>query len=142
MAKFFIKKGTTSKLVHIFIQDSSSTTGAGLTGLTSGSTGLVCYRARQDDGNAGGTQLVLSAGTRGTWSSAQPTWRRLHLKFSLWTSIRSHRVILGYLRCLPQTLEQQVVYLSQAQMRRPPSQLRADPLLHCRAQALTATGLL
>src|SRR5215469_1329135 len=69
MAKFFIKKGTTSKLVHIFIQDSSSTTGAGLTGLTSGSTGLVCYRARQDDGNAGGTQLVLSAGTRGTWSS-------------------------------------------------------------------------
>lgn len=69
MAKFFIKKGTTSKLIHIFIQDSSSTTGAGLTGLTSGSTGLVCYRARQDDGNAGGTQLVLSAGTRGTWSS-------------------------------------------------------------------------
>lgn len=67
--KLLIKKGKTSKIVHIFIQDSSSTTGAGLTGLTSGSSGLVCYRARTDDGNAGATQLVLSAGTRGTWSS-------------------------------------------------------------------------
>lgn len=67
--KLIIKKGATSQVVHIFIQDSSSATGAGLTGLTSGSTGLVCYRARQDDGNAGATQLALSAGTRGTWSS-------------------------------------------------------------------------
>ncbi len=67
--KLNIKKAATSKLVHVFLQDSSSTTGAGLTGLTNASSGLVCYRARLDDGNAGGTQLSLSAGTRGTWSS-------------------------------------------------------------------------
>jgi hypothetical protein len=30
--KLKIKEGTTSKLVRIFVQDSSSTTGAGLTG--------------------------------------------------------------------------------------------------------------
>jgi hypothetical protein len=69
MAKLSLVKGTTSYLSRIFIQDSSSTTGAGLTGLTSGSSGLVCYRARDDDGNAAGTAISLSAGTRGTWSS-------------------------------------------------------------------------
>src|SRR5258708_5893375 len=67
--KLLVKKGATSYLTAIFIQDSSSTTGAGLTGLTSGSAGLVCYRARADDGNAAGTAISLSAGTRGTWSS-------------------------------------------------------------------------
>lgn len=67
--KQIVKKGQTSYLVLIFIQDSSSTTGAGLTGLTSGSAGLTCYRARGDDGNANATQIVLSGGTRGTWSS-------------------------------------------------------------------------
>lgn len=69
MAKMSLVKGTTSYLARIFIQDSSSLVGAGLTGLTSGSAGLVCYRARDDDGNAGGTAIALSAGTRGTWSS-------------------------------------------------------------------------
>jgi len=67
--KLSIAKGATSVLVRIFLSDSSSTTGAGLTGLTSGSSGLVCYRARDDDGNAGGTAISLSGGTRGTWSS-------------------------------------------------------------------------
>jgi hypothetical protein len=67
--KLSIAKGSTSVLVRIFLSDSSSTTGAGLTGLTSGSSGLVCYRARDDDGNAGGTAISLSGGTRGTWSS-------------------------------------------------------------------------
>lgn len=69
MAKLSLAKGTTSYLSRIFIQDSSSTTGAGLTGLTNASSGLVCYRARDDDGNAAGTAISLSAGTRGTWSS-------------------------------------------------------------------------
>ena len=69
MAKLSLKKGTTSYLARIFIQDSSSTTGAGLTGLTSGSGSFVCYRARDDDGNAAGTSIALSGGTRGTWSS-------------------------------------------------------------------------
>lgn len=67
--KIPVVKGATSVRIWIFIADSSSTTGAGLTGLTSGSAGLVCYRARDDDGNAGGTAISLSGGTRGTWSS-------------------------------------------------------------------------
>jgi len=67
--KLIVKKGRTSLLVRIFIQDSSSTVGAGLTGLTNASGSLVCYVARDDDGNAAATQLSLSAGTRGTWSS-------------------------------------------------------------------------
>lgn len=67
--KLQVKKGRTSLLVKLFIQDSSSSVGAGLTGLTSGSAGLTCYRARDDDGNAGGTAITLSGGTRGTWSS-------------------------------------------------------------------------
>lgn len=67
--KLLVKKGKTSKRVFIFIQDSSSTTGAGLTGLTSGSGSLVCYRSREDDGNTGAVQLSLTSGTKGTWSS-------------------------------------------------------------------------
>lgn len=65
--KVLVKKGTTSYIARLFIQDSTVTTGAGKTGLTSSS--LSCYRARDDDGNAGGTQLSLTAGTKGTWSS-------------------------------------------------------------------------
>jgi hypothetical protein len=67
--KLIVKKGRTSLLVKIFIQDATSVTGAGLAGLTSASGGLVCYRARDDDGNAAATQIALSAGTRGTWTS-------------------------------------------------------------------------
>lgn len=67
--KLIVKKGRTSLLTRIFIQDSSSTIGAGLTGLTNASGSLTCYRARDDDGNAGATAISLSAGTKGTWSS-------------------------------------------------------------------------
>lgn len=50
MAKLSRKKGTTSQIFHIFIQDSSSTTGAGLTGLAYNSANLACRYI-----NAGGT---------------------------------------------------------------------------------------
>ncbi len=67
MPKLSIVKGATSVLGEIFIQDTS---GAGLTGLTSASSGLACYRGRADDGNAGGTAISLtSTGTLGTWAS-------------------------------------------------------------------------
>src|SRR5438128_3833969 len=67
--KLSLKAGTTSKRVLLFVMDTSKFDGSGLTGLTSASSGLVCYRARDDDGNAGGTAITLAAGTRGTWSS-------------------------------------------------------------------------
>lgn len=69
MSKFQILKGSTSVLVRVFIQDASKTNGSGLTGLTNASSGLTCYVARDDDGNAAATVLALSGGTRGTWSS-------------------------------------------------------------------------
>jgi len=62
-------KGTTSKFVNIFVQDSSKADGSGLTALTNASAGLVCYFARADQGDAAATQLSLGAGTRGTYSS-------------------------------------------------------------------------
>lgn len=67
--KLLIKKGATSQLVSIFIQDSSKTDGSGLAALTQASASLVCYRHRSDDGNANAVALSLIAGTRGTWLS-------------------------------------------------------------------------
>jgi hypothetical protein len=69
MAKLSVAKGATSVLVRVFLQDSSSTTGAGLTGLAYNTAGLTCYRARDDDGNAGGTAVTLATATLGTWAT-------------------------------------------------------------------------
>lgn len=43
MAKLTVKSGTTSRSEYIYIQDSTSTTGAGLTGLVFNSAGLTAY---------------------------------------------------------------------------------------------------
>lgn len=58
--KLQIKKASTDVTVYVFIQDSSSTTGAGLTGLAFNSANLVCYYVRPL-GNA--TQLTLATQT-------------------------------------------------------------------------------
>lgn len=58
--------GSTSTLVRLFVANSSVTTGAGLTGVTSGS-GVTLYYIR--DGQGSTTNVPLSAGTTGTWSS-------------------------------------------------------------------------
>jgi hypothetical protein len=55
--------------VRLFIQDSASAVGAGKTGLAFNTASLVCYRARDDDGNAGGTAIALVTATKGTWTS-------------------------------------------------------------------------
>lgn len=65
--KLKLHQGTTQKLCRIFIQDSTSTSGAGLTGLTSGSAGLTFYYAIEGVGAT--VAVTLSAGTLGTWSS-------------------------------------------------------------------------
>ena len=67
MAKLLIKKGSTSKLVELFIQDNSVTTGEGLTGLTFSSAGLSAYYYRDTGGSA--VSISLVAGSLGTWSS-------------------------------------------------------------------------
>lgn len=65
--KLQIKKGTTSKLLQLFIQDASSTTGAGLTGLVFNSAGLTAYYYRE--GAASATAMTLVTMTLGTWTS-------------------------------------------------------------------------
>lgn len=67
MAKEDIYRGTTGKIAHIFIQDATATNGAGLTGLTSSSTGLTASYIRE--GDTATSQVALVAGTVGTWSS-------------------------------------------------------------------------
>lgn len=64
-----VLKGTTSLRLKIFIADSSSTTGAGLTGLVYNSASLVWYYHRDDSGDAGGTSVTLATATRGTYTS-------------------------------------------------------------------------
>lgn len=65
--KLSIKAGTTSKMVDIFVQDSSSTTGQGLTGLAYNSGSLTAYYHRDTDSSA--TAITLATMTVGTWAS-------------------------------------------------------------------------
>lgn len=59
--------GQTSVSLPIFIQDTASTTGGGLSGLTSGTSGLVAeYRRR---GQSAWTTITLTSKTLGTWTS-------------------------------------------------------------------------
>lgn len=67
MAKLALKVASTSRLVRIFIQDSSQTDGRGLTGLVFGSPGLTAYYIK--DGQASATQITLITMTVGTWVS-------------------------------------------------------------------------
>lgn len=62
-----IHGGATSKTCEIVIQNTSSTTGAGLTGLTASSSGLQWYYHREGASSAVGVPIV--SGVLGTWSS-------------------------------------------------------------------------
>jgi hypothetical protein len=67
MSKLKIKAGTASKLVRIVVDDASSTTGAGLTGLAYNSPGLACHTTRE--GDAVVTDVSLAQSIVGTWTS-------------------------------------------------------------------------
>lgn len=67
MAKLSLVKGTTSYIAQVFIQDSSSTTGAGLTGLVFNSGSMTAYYHRDTDTTA--TVMTLVTMTVGTWTS-------------------------------------------------------------------------
>ena len=65
--KLVIKKGTTSKLVQIFIMDTSQTDGSGLTGLAYDTGSLTAYYYR--DADAVAVEISLITMTAGTWAS-------------------------------------------------------------------------
>ncbi len=59
--------GQTAVSLPIFVQDTSSTTGGGLSGLTPATSGLVAeYRRR---GQSSWTAITLASKTLGTWTS-------------------------------------------------------------------------
>ncbi len=65
--KLLTHKGTTSKVVEVFIQDNSLTTGGGLTGLTYNSLGLTAYYFR--DTGTTSSAISLASMSLGTWIS-------------------------------------------------------------------------
>lgn len=67
MAKLAVKPGTTSLITHVFIRDSSVTTGAGKTGLAYNTSSLVAYYVRP-----GGSAMAITLATQtvtGAYSS-------------------------------------------------------------------------
>lgn len=88
--KLTLAPDTTSKIVRIFVQNSSVTTGAGLTGLAHNTGSLTAYYIRE--GAASPTQITLVTATVGTWTSGgfkeidatnMPGWYELHLPNAL-----------------------------------------------------------
>jgi len=65
--KLLRKVGSTSNIFNIFIRDSSSSTGGGLTGLTNASSGLTAYYCRDTD--TGATSISVVSMTVGTFTS-------------------------------------------------------------------------
>lgn len=89
MAKLSIVAGATSQSINVFIQNSSSTTGAGLTGLVFNTSSLTAYYTFAGT-NAGSVQIVLAtlAAVNSAYSSGgfkeidatnMPGWYRLDL---------------------------------------------------------------
>lgn len=71
-----IKKGTTDFTTYVFLQDSSSTTGAGLTGLAYNTSGLTCYYVRDRAAAAAlslATQTVTGAHSDGGFVEVDST---------------------------------------------------------------------
>ena len=76
--KLIYKKGVTSFITHVFIQDSSSTTGAGLAGLTFETASLVAYYVKP-----GGTLTALTLETIGTLGTYAAPTSAAHMRFKL-----------------------------------------------------------
>lgn len=70
MALRQIKAGLTGKTIAVFLQDSSSTTGAGLTGLTSATSGLTCYYKRSNDTATVAVTLTATGVVLGTFTDS------------------------------------------------------------------------
>jgi hypothetical protein len=67
VAKQLLHQGVTSKSIPLFVVDTTSPSGAGLTGLVFNSSGLTAYYWRE--GSATATAINLLSGTPGSWLS-------------------------------------------------------------------------
>lgn len=86
MAKLVMNQGSTSRMIDVFIMDSTSTTGAGLTGLVFNSAGLTAYYHREN--GSASVAITLATMTVGTWATGgfkeidatnMPGWYQLGL---------------------------------------------------------------
>ncbi|MGH8356229.1 MAG: hypothetical protein ACRESF_01935 [Pseudomonas sp.] len=115
--KLLVKQNATGVKATIFAQDSSSTVGAGLTGLVYNTSGLTAYYYRQDD--ASSTAITLATMTLGTWATGglivvdgtnMKGLYQLGLPSALFTALGSVTVYLqGATNLAPVVLEIQVV---------------------------------
>lgn len=101
MAKRQIVQGATSEILEIFISDSSSTTGAGLTGLVYNSGSLTCYYHINTAASAVAVSLVTmtvgtftSSGFKEIDSTNMPGWYQLCLPDAAYASGKSVSVLL------------------------------------------------
>jgi hypothetical protein len=61
----YVYAGLTSQTIDVFLADSSSTTGGGLTGLAFNTASLTCYYRKGATGSA--TAITLATQTVGGW---------------------------------------------------------------------------
>jgi len=116
--KKIIKAGATDQTLDVFIQDSSSTTGGGLTGLAYNTASLVCYYRKGATGSATAltlaTQTVGGAHSDGGFveisSANMPGVYRLDLSDTIVDTAGSVSLMLkGAADMAPVTIELQVV---------------------------------
>jgi len=115
--KVLLTAGSTSNILQIFIRDSSSTTGAGLTGLAFNSASLAAYYHKDTDTTA--TAITLVTMTVGTFTSSgfkeidatnMPGWYQLCIPNAAVSSGGSVAVHLkGATNMAPTTIEIQMI---------------------------------
>ncbi len=147
MAKLDPVQGTTSMSVDFFVQDSSSTTGAGLTGLVYNSGSLTAYYYRQ--GAASATSMTLVTMTVGTWTSLgfkeidatnMPGWYQLGIpNAALAAGAKSVKIMLkGATNMAPVNIELQLPAVdNQDAVRFGLSALPNGPMMFKKNQALS-----
>lgn len=104
--KLSIKAGSTSQSVNLFIADSSSTTGAGLTGLTYNSGSLSCYYSHAGaNATANAITLATLAAVNSAWSSGgfkeidatnMPGWYRFDIPDAVLATSKGRSVAIHF----------------------------------------------
>jgi hypothetical protein len=117
MAKLTVRSGSASRSEYIFINDSTSTSGVGLTGLVFNSAGLSAYYVTER-GTATAISLVTLASATATYSSGgfvavdatnMPGLYRLDIPSAVFASTKGIVMLKGATNMVPVLLEYDVV---------------------------------